>query len=151
MSKSGGNLDLRYPDVAQAVIKTAAGQAVDFVANGSDQVRIKTTKGQTYVVTDIPACTAVVAPTNLKINEGSATNQIQLSWTGTANAASYKLYRAVGNAPYYELIASDITVTDFVYKSPDLKQVDQMTIKVTAVRADGRESNQGATVIRLLP
>ena len=150
LSKSGGNLDLRYPNVAQAVIKTAAGQAVDFVAKGSDQVRIKTTKGQTYVVTDIPACTAVIAPTNLKINKESATNQIQLSWTGTADAASYKLYRAVGNAADYELIASEITVTDFVYKSPDLNQVDQMTIKVTAVRADGRESNQGATVIRLL-
>ncbi|TWU31141.1 hypothetical protein Poly41_63320 [Novipirellula artificiosorum] len=150
LSKSGGDLDLRYPNVAQAMIKTAEGQAVDFVAKGSDQVRIKTTKGQTYVVTDIPVCIPVIAPTNLKINKESAIDEIQLSWTGTANAASYKLYRAVGNAPDYELIASDITVTDFVYKSADLEQVDQMTIKVTAVHADGRESNQGATVIRLL-
>ncbi|WP_231744089.1 glycoside hydrolase family 95 protein [Stieleria neptunia] len=149
LSKSGGNLDLRYPNVALAVIKTPAGMTVDFVAKGSDQVRIKTTKGQTYVVTDIPACTAVLAPTNLKINKESAADQVQLSWTGSTNAASYKLYRAVGNAPDYELVASDITVTDFVYESADLKQVEQMTIKVTAVRADGRESNEGASVIRL--
>jgi alpha-L-fucosidase 2 len=64
---------------------------------------------------------------------------------------SYNLYRAVGNAPDYELISSDITDTDFIYKASDLKQIDQMTLKVTAVRADGRESDDGSTVIRLLP
>ena len=74
-----------------------------------------------------------------------------VSWTASADAASYKLYRAVGNAPDYELIASDIADTDFVYKASDLTQVDQMTLKVTALRADGRESDEGATVVRLLP
>ena len=48
------------------------------------------------------------------------------------------------------MIASDIKDTDFVYEAPDLKQIDQMTFKVTAVRADGRESDEGATS-RLLP
>ncbi|WP_231603601.1 glycoside hydrolase family 95 protein [Neorhodopirellula pilleata] len=150
LSKSGGNLDLRYPNITQSVIKTASGQPVAFVHKGSDQVRIETVKGQAYVVTDIPTCIPVIAPTNLKISEETGTSQIQLSWTGSKNATSYKLYRAVGNAPDYELIAADITATDFTYQSPDLKQVDQMTIKVTAVRADGRESDGGARAIRLL-
>ncbi len=44
-----------------------------------------------------------------------------------------------------------IAGTHFDFKAPDLKQIDQMTLKVTAVRADGRESDEGATVIRLLP
>jgi len=151
LSKSGGTLELRYPNVAQAVIKTPAGQTVNFVAKGSDQVRIETTQGQTYVVTDIPVCIPVIAPSNLKIDRDVVRNQIKLSWTGSADAASYNLYRAVGNAPDYELIASDVAGTDFVYKAPDLKQFDQMTLKVTAVRADGRESDEGAMVIRLLP
>ncbi len=151
LSKSGGTLELRYPNVAQAVIKTPAGQTVNFVAKGSDQVSIETTKGQTYVITDIPVCIPVIAPSNLKIDKDEAGNQIKLSWTGSSDAASYKLYRAVGNRPDYELITSDIAGTDFVYKAPDLKQIDQMTLKVTAVRIDGRESDEGATVIRLMP
>ena len=150
LSKSGGILELRYPNVAQAVIKTRDGQTVDFVAKGNDQVSIETTEGQTYVVTDIPAYTPVTAPAKLKIVE-DLKSQVELSWTGSANAASYNLYRAVGNAPDYDLIASNIKETDFVYKAPDLKQIDQMTLKVTAVRADGRESDEGATAIRPLP
>ena len=78
-------------------------------------------------------------------------DQIELSWTGSANAASYKLYRAVGNAPDYELVASNVTGTHFVYETPDLKQIGQVTFKVTAVRADGRESDEGTTVVRHQP
>ena len=49
------------------------------------------------------------------------------------------------------MIASDVAGTGFVYKAPGLKQCAQITLKVTTVRADGRESAEGATVIRLLP
>lgn len=150
LSKVGGTLALRYPNVAKAVIKNADGKTVDFLAKGTDQISIETTKGQAYVVTEIPAYTPVAAPLNLKINKDGS-SQVELSWTGSADAASYNLYRAVGNAPNYELIASDIAGTNFVYKASDLIQIDQMTIKVTAVRSDGRESDEGATVIRLLP
>ena len=151
LSKAGGTLDLRYPGVASAVIKTADGKSVDFVATGTDQISIETTKGQTYVVTEIPAYVPVAAPTDLKIEKNGAGNQIKLSWTGSADAASYNIYRAVGNAPDYELIASKIAGTDFVYEVNDLKQASQMTLKATAVRADGRESAGGATVVWLMP
>ena len=150
LSKSGGTLDLRYPNVASAVIKTTDGKAVDFTAKGTDEVSIETTKGQTYLVAEIPPYVPVAAPSNLKIDNDDKGNQIDLSWTGSADAASYNLYRAVGNAPDYELVASKIAGTDFVYEANDLKQAGQMTLKVTAVRADGRES-AGATVIRLTP
>ena len=76
-----------YPNVAQAMIKTSEGQEVDFVAKGSDQVSIETTQGKTYVVTDIPVCIPVAAPSNLKFNKDSASDQIELSWTGIADAA----------------------------------------------------------------
>ena len=155
LSKSGGILELRYPNVAKSVIKTSDGQTVDVVTKVSDQVSIETTQGKTYVVTDIPVCIPVTAPSDLKCIEGDAGDQVELSWTLSADAASFKLsynlYRAVGSAPDYELVASDITDTKFVYNASDLKQIDQLTFKVTAVRSDGRESNEGATVIRLLP
>ena len=122
-----------------------------FAATGTDQIRIQTTRGQTYVVTQIPAYTPVTAPTNLKIDRDDGGSQIGLSWTGSADAASYNLYRAVGSAPDYERVASAITGAGFVYQATDLKQIEQMTLKVTAVRADGRESAKGATVIRLSP
>ena len=147
LSKSGGTLDLRYPNIAQATIKTKDGQVVDFVASGTDQVSIKTTKGQTYKVTKIPAYTQVAAPENLKIEKDAADNQVKLSWTASADAASYKLYRAVGNAPDYELISPNVESTDYLYKATDTEQTKQMTFKVTAVRADGRESSEGAAVV----
>jgi alpha-L-fucosidase 2 len=151
LSQSGGTLELKYPNVAKAKIMTSKGKAVDFVAKGSDLVSIETTVGQTYVITDIPVCIPVIAPWNLSIDSTVAEDQIKLSWNASTDAASYKLYRAVGNAPDYELLASDIVNTNFVYKSTDLKSIEQMTLKVTAVGVDGRESDEGATVIWLFP
>lgn len=147
LSKVGGTLDLRYPNVAKAVIKTSDGQVVAFTAKGTDQVRIESTKGETYVVTEIPKHVSVAAPKNLKREQGNKFNQIKLSWAKSADASSYKLYRAVGNAPDYELIASNIEGTSFNYRVTDLKEIEQMTLKVTAVGGNGRESDQGATMI----
>ena len=89
----------------------------------------------------------VAAPENLKIEKDAADNQVELSWTASADAASYKLYRAVGNASDYELIAPNVESTDYLYKPTDTEQTKQMTFKVTAVRADGRESSEGAVVV----
>ncbi len=151
LSKSGGTLALSYPGVAKAAIKTSKGKNVKFLAKDDDLIRIETSKGQTYVITKIPLVHPVVAPANLKIVGHAAKDQVQLSWAASTDAASYNLYRAVGNAPDYELVASNVKETNFVYKAFDLNQISQMTIKVTAVRADGRESDEGATVVRLLP
>ncbi len=151
VSKSGGTLELRYPNVAQATIKTVDGRDVDIAAKGQDRVSIETVKGQTYVFTKIPPYTPVVAPTELAVAEGRTRDQVELSWTASEDASSYNVYRAVGNAPTYEWIASGIKRSEFLYKASDLKQIEQMTLKVTAVRSDGRESSDGATAIRLLP
>ena len=147
LSKSGGTLDLRYPNISQAEIKTKDDQPVDFVASGTDQISIKTTEGQTYVVTKIPAYTRVAAPADLKIEKVATGDQIKLAWTASADADSYKVYRAVGNAPDYEVISSKVVSTEFNYKPTVSEQAQQMTFKVTAVRADGRESDEGTVAV----
>ena len=147
LSKSGGTLDLRYPNIAVAAIKTKDGQVVDSDASSRDQVRIQTTKGQTYVVTKILPYFRVAAPENLELENVAAGDQIKISWTASKDALYYKLYRAVGNAPNYELISAKVESTDFVYKPTDAEQNKQMTFKVTAVRADSRESKEGAVVV----
>ncbi|MCM2374900.1 glycoside hydrolase family 95 protein [Aporhodopirellula aestuarii] len=151
LSKTGGTLALRYPGVAKAKIRTREGGKVEFTDEGPDQVSIETAVGQVYVITDIPASHPVAAPSNLTIDSDSAEDRVAITWTGNADAASYNLYRAVGNAPGYESIASKIHGTEFVYKVSDLPQIKQMTLKLTAVRADGCESSDGATAIYLRP
>jgi alpha-L-fucosidase 2 len=151
LSKSGGTMQLRYPLVAKAVIQTAAGKLVNFSAKGSDLVSIETTAGETYVITEIPVCTPVAPPTEFVLEQGSAKNQLKFAWSASADAASYQLYRAVENAPDYECVASDIKGTSFIYQASDLAGYEQATFKLTAVRADGRESATGATAIYLVP
>ncbi len=77
--------------------------------------------------------------------------EVSISWTASADAKSYNIYRAIGNAPDYELIAADIKGNGFLYKASDLENSKQVTLKVTAVRADDRESFSGATAVWLLP
>ena len=151
LSKSGGVLELRYPNIAKASIKTLEGEAVKYSAKSSDRVSMETTKGQTYMFNAIPKNIPVAAPTALKIDSNTEDNQIKLSWNASTDAVSYTLYRAVGNAPNYELVSSGISSTDFIYKSPELNQFGQMTFKVTAVRDDGRESDKGVTMLWLSP
>jgi len=146
LPKVGGTLQFRYPSIAKAVVKTAKGESVDFAVKGADQISFETSKGHIYVMPEILAHTPVAEPSSLTIDQDVGSHT-QLSWTASADAKSYNLYRAVSNAPDYELIASGITDSSYVYKVSEQKQ---MTLKVTAVRADGREGAKGATIVRLL-
>jgi alpha-L-fucosidase 2 len=150
-SKSGGTLALRYLNVAKASVKTLEGKRVDFKSEGNNLISIQTTAGQTYVITNIPEYHIVAAPTNLKIDTNSVQNEITLSWSASKDAKSYKVYRAVGNAPDYELLAAEVKGTDFVYKDTSLKAKEQMTFKITAISSNGSESKSGVTEIWLKP
>ncbi|WP_083191570.1 glycoside hydrolase family 95 protein [Formosa haliotis] len=149
LSKSGGTLELRYPNVAKASIKTSKGQVVAFKSIGEDQVSFQTRKGETYVIHNIPSFSPVAAPSNLKCN--TKANAITLTWNASEDAKTYKVYRAVGNAADYELLASEVTDRHFTHKASNLKQINQITFKVTAVGKDGRESATGTTKVWLQP
>lgn len=151
LSKAGGLLEIRYPELANAEIKTSKGKPVKFKAQGTDKVSIQSVKGESYVVTKIPSYTPVTAPSGLKLAQGVNREEVAVSWLANPDAKFYKVYRAVGNSPTYELIASDIKTNSFNYIAPDLKQAEQVTFKVTAVNANMRESAKGTTAVWLLP
>ena len=147
VSKSGGTLKFRYPNIAKANIKTSDLNAVKFTATGDDLVTIETIQGQVYTFTNLASFQRVAPPSDLQVETGAA-NKISLRWNKSAGADSYKLYRAIQNAPGYELVQSGITAAELVYQPEDLKKINQMTLKVTAVKGD-RESEKGSTVIWL--
>lgn len=151
LSKAGGVLAVRYPNVANAVIKTIKGDKVPFVNTGTDYVSINSQKGETYVFTQFPTYKPVGAPTKLYLKQAKQREQVVLSWTASTDAKTYNIYRAVENAPGYELVASNVSNTNFDYTATDLHQAEQVTLKITAVRADGRESRAGTTAVWLLP
>ena len=144
LSKSGGTLKLRYPNVAKAMIKTDEGKEVKFKAEGADLITIESTKGQRYIVTELPSFTTVASPTDLKISGKGP--EIKLSWAKSPAATLYNLYAAIGNASDYELIQGGLTDTACSYTIPEKSQ--QITLKVTAVNG-GRESDKGATTVWL--
>ncbi|WP_418275242.1 glycosyl hydrolase family 95 catalytic domain-containing protein [Isoptericola jiangsuensis] len=149
LAKSGGTLTLDYPNIADAVVQTADGHPVEVVADGDDLIQVETVSGQTLTVTDIPPASHVTAPAGLTVVDDQR-DEVELSWTSSPEAESYTLYRAVGSAPDYETVATDITQTAFTYAAADLDEIDQMTLRVVAVSPDGRQSD-GATTVRLLP
>ena len=148
LSKSGGEMKLRYPNVTKATVTTSDGAKVSFETAGTDIIKVSTTKGKTYLITELPSHTLVAAPSDLKI-KANGKSQIELSWTKSSNATSYNLYRALGSSPSYELVEKSITATEYNYQPSDTKDVEQMTLKVIAVDSNKRESRKGATTIWL--
>ena len=147
LSKSGGTLKFRYPNIARAKIETGDLNTVQFTPTGNDLVTIETTQGQSYTFANLVDFTLVPAPSGLQLETRDA-NKISLRWNESPGAESYRLYRAIQNAPDYELVQSDIKATELVYQLEDLRATSQMTLKVTAVR-NNRESVKGTTVVWL--
>ncbi len=147
LSKSGGELKVRYPNIAKSQIRTGAETAVQFDATGDDLVTINTTRGQTYTFTDLVDFKIVPPPSGLKI-ETNDEEAIVLRWDKNADADSYNVYRAVGNAPEYERVQFDVEETTLVYPSQVPEEIEQMTFKVKAVKGK-RESKKGSAAVWL--
>ena len=62
------------------------------------------------------------------------------------NWRSYKVYRAVNDQATYDLIAENVTGTTYSYNPTDLKAGDQLILRITAVNADGVESDGIRTI-----
>ena len=90
---------------------------------------------------DLQAKPEVQPPADLTV-----TDQLRLSWTASPDAVSYRVYRGVNDQETYELIAENVTETTYSYNPTDLKTGDQLILRVTAVNADGIESDGSRTI-----
>ena len=103
--------------------------------DSDDQITFATTEGETYTITGLKAKPEVETPADLTI-----TGSYNLSWEASKDAVSYNVYRAVNSQATYELVAENVTGTTYSYKPTDLAEGDQVIMRVTAVNADGLES-----------
>ena len=139
-SRSGVECAVKYPNIASAVVKDSKGNTVSFTADGDDLISFATTAGETYTITGIPAHTPnLAAPTALTL--AASGSKMDLSWTASEGAVSYNVYRAINDAPSYELVEDGITGTTYTYEPADIRGADRVTMRVVAVAADGTESS----------
>ena len=140
-SNAGEPCSLNHFRVSTAKVTDSKGNPVAFTIDNVDQITFATVEGETYTITGLQAKPEVAAVANPTVNE-----DYDLSWTASPDAVSYNVYRAVNDQATYELIAENVTGTTYSYNPTDLKDGDQLILRVTAVNADGVES-EGARVI----
>jgi len=140
-SNAGEPCSLNHFRVSGATVTDSKGNPVAFTVDNADQITFATVEGETYTIMDLQVKPEVQPPANLTV-----TDQLQLSWTASPDAASYRVYRAVNDQATYELIAENVIGTTFTYDPSNLQKDDQLILRVTAVNADGVES-EGIRVI----
>ena len=135
-SNAGESCSLNHFRVSGATVTDSKGNPVAFTVDNADQITFATVEGETYTITGLLAKPEVDVPADLTITDG-----FNLSWKASPDAASYKVYRAVNDQATYDLIAENVTGTTYRYNPTDLNSGDQVTIRITAVNADGVESD----------
>ena len=130
-----------YYNIASATVTDADGNPVEFTADGTDKITFATEKGGEYIITNIPEHKLAEAPSDVSVRYYDDTHA-SVSWTGTAAADSYNVYRAIENAPDYELLGSTSDTRLNIEVSAE-DAVKQTTYKVTAV--EGQRESAGAT------
>ena len=140
-SNAGKPCSLNQFRVSTAKVTDSKGNPVTFTVDNADQITFATVEGGTSTITGLQVKPEVAAAANLAVTE-----DYDLTWTASPDAVSYNVYRAVNDQATYELIAGNVTATSFSYNPTDLTDGDQLILRVTAVNADGVES-EGSRVI----
>lgn len=153
-AQSGGSCSVKYPGLADAVIRDHDGNVVDYSVDSEDMDRITfdTVVNQTYTIENITPVEEIKAPSDLKVT--NVQDGMQLQWEAGENAASYRVYQAVNDAADYELVADDVVNTEYIYGNDMASRPakgDRVTMRVTAVGNDGRESAGTTAVILPCP
>ena len=137
-ARDGGEVKIHIEGIADATIRDSKGKKVEFTAEGSDFAVFNTEVGETYTVSDIPEKVTVAPAEDLTALQTSK-NTFALTWGESTDAVSYNVYKAVGDAADYTLIANtDSNV--YLHTVPAPEENVRTTYRVCAVNADGRES-----------
>ena len=140
-SNAGQTCSLKQFRISQATVTDSKGNVVAFTVDNVDQITFATVKGETYHITGLQAKPVVEDAADLTV-----TDDLTLSWKASPDAVSYNIYRAVNDQATYELVAENVTGTAYSYNPTDLKEGDQVILRVTAVNADGVESDGARTI-----
>ena len=135
-SNAGESCSIKHFNISNATVKDSKGNPVAFTVDSADQITFATVEGETYTITNLSAEPKVAMPADLTVTE-----EFNLSWTASPDAVSYKVYCAVNDQATYELVAENVTETNYTYVPNDLKIGDQVILRVTAVNVDGVESD----------
>ncbi len=145
LSNKGEECNVKYDGIANAIVKTADGALVTVKEDGEDMISFPTEAGVAYVITSIPAVEIIQSPGSLTAVTKDY-DIFDLSWNKSPDAGSYNIYKAVGDAADYTLVAAGVTDTFYSYQVPEEEHNLRTTYRVTAVGANGRES-EGTTAI----
>ena len=135
-SNAGQPCSLNHFRISTATVVDSKGNAVAFTVDSADQITFATTAGETYRISNLSVKPKVEAPADLTVS-----GSFNLSWKASSDAVSYKVYRVVNDQATYELIAENVNQTTYFYDPTDLAEGDQLILRVTAVSADGVESD----------
>lgn len=144
LSKAGGICRVNYPEISKAVVKSKSGTSVQLMVNHRDQISFESVQSETYIITNIPKAVKLMDASNLTVNEVTI-NSAALAWDASTDAVSYYVYYAIESNPVYQL-ATIVTGTKATVVFPLLDSAKQVTFKVKAMGANGRES-EGVTAV----
>ena len=137
-SRSGGEVKIHVQNIASADIRDSHGKKVNFTTDGSDYATFNTEIGKTYTVTNILKKVTVSPAENLTVVQTSK-NAFTLTWEESTDAASYNVYKAVGDAADYTFLGN--TEGELYFHTVDVSEENvRTTYRVCAVNSDGRES-----------
>lgn len=138
-SKVGGVCKVYYPNISKAKVTNVQGKQLSFKIENADLISLPTKKGDIIKINNIPEKSTINATDTFMITALDE-KSVELSWKAVTNAAYYKVYKAVGDAPDYELVADKIMEKKFQFQSANIAALGRTTFKVTSVDDKGTES-----------
>ena len=140
-SNAGERASVYYPTITGAnVVRASDGKNVDYTVSGKDLITFDTTAGETYIISGFKAVEVPDAPAALNYTRVGF-GEFKLNWSKSENAVKYNVYVAVDNAPDYTLVATT-TATGAKYQPTSENENTRTTFAVTAINADGTESER---------
>ena len=139
LSKSGGELSVKYSGIASATVTDSKGKAIDYTVSANDVITFATEAGETYYFWGFTAKNAPEKVEGLTL-ESEALGSSELNWSASDDAVCYNVYVAKDDAPDYTLLATT-RATTYTYERSKRENA-RMTFAVTAVGADGSESER---------
>ncbi len=141
----GGPCLVKADGAEFVVVTTASGKTVNRTVKDGI-ISFETEAGERYLLSGFAAKLRTAAVDSLKAT--CAEDAVRLLWEAVNGAVSYRVYKAVGSAPRYTLVA-DTDETVCICRRAPAETADRATYAVTAVSADGAESDR--TLAYVLP